>query len=113
MSMDINKCRLESEKRWAALEVEMQKLKDTQETMETRLDKQAAMVSDIQKLSSSVSILANNMQSMLEEQKQQSARLRQLEGKPAKRWDMVVEKVILLVITALVTYALLQMGLPA
>lgn len=36
-----------------------------------------------------------------------------LEHKPAKRWESVVEKVILLVVAAVVTYVLTKIGLTA
>ena len=112
MAMDIENCRLESEKRWTDIKLDIQELKDQGKTMEARLNKQAAMVADIQQLSTSVSILANNMKSMLDEQQKQNERLQQLESKPAKRWDMVIDKIILLVVAAVVGGILITLGLP-
>jgi predicted nuclease with TOPRIM domain len=113
MAMDIENCRLENERRFTELKLDIQELKDDSKVMQARLDKQAAMVSDIQQLSTSVSILANNMKSMLEEQQKQNERLHQLESKPAKRWDMVIDKIILLVVAAVVGGVLITLGLPA
>lgn len=111
--IDLQTCRLESEKRWSELAVRMKSLEDTNEVMFQRLNKQAALMEDIQELSTSVSILANNMKSMLEEQQRQNRRLEELEKKPAKRWDAVVDKIIMTVVVALLTFILIKLGLPA
>lgn len=39
--------------------------------------------------------------------------LQSIKEKPAKRWENIVEKVILLVVTALVGFILIKLGLPA
>lgn len=111
--MDFNEYRLQSEKRWADFSVKVQKIEDTVSVMETKIDKQAKLVEDIQQLSTSVSILANNMKSMLEEQKKQSSRIAIIEQKPGKRWDAVVDKVLMLLIAALISGVLIKLGLPA
>ena len=113
MPMDVDKCRLESEKRWSDVNMKIQKLQDEVKVMDARLNKQAAMVADIQQLSTSVSILANNMKSMLEEQQKQGNRIHTLEQKPAKRWDAVVDKIIMVVVGALAAALLIKLGLPA
>ena len=91
-------CKLQSDKRWSQMEVEIQKVKDDihnvihsdLKTMEARLNKQAAMVGDIQRLSLNVASLSQNMQQMLEEMKSQNTRLNSLEQKPVKSWDFSV-----------------------
>lgn len=113
MPMDIDKCRLESEHRWSDINLKIQKMQDDMEVLKVRLDKQAVMVEDIQQLSASVSILANNMKSMLDEQQKQNTRLQNLEMKPAKRWDSALDKIINLVVAALVGALLIKLGLPA
>lgn len=109
--MDLQEYRLENEKRWADFSVRMKAIEDDNEVIYQRLNKQAALVEDIQQLSSSVAILANNMKSMLEEQQRQNKRLEELERKPAKRWDAVIDKIIMTVLGALIAYVLLQAGL--
>lgn len=111
--MDLQEYRLENEKRWADFSVRMKAIEDDNDVIYQRLNKQAALVEDIQQLSSSVAILANNMKSMLEEQQRQNQRLEDLEKKPAKKWDAVVDKVLMTVLGALIAYILLQAGLPA
>lgn len=104
-------CQLHSEKRWQAISIELQKIKDDQEVMSVRLNKQAKMVEDIQSLSKSVSLLANNMDAMLREQQSQNARLNTLESKPIKRFDNIVDTIIKLVVTAAVGALLVKIGL--
>lgn len=110
---DITKCRLESEHRWSEIGIKVQKIEDELNVMKQRLDKQAALVGDIQQLSTSVSILANNMKQMLDEQQKQNARLQTLEMKPAKRWDSIVDKALMVIVAALVGALLIKLGLPA
>ena len=109
--MDLQEYRLENEKRWADFSVRMKAIEDDNDVIYQRLNKQAALVEDIQQLSSSVAILANNMKSMLEEQQRQNQRLEDLEKKPVKRWDAVIGKIVMTVLGALITFVLLQAGL--
>ena len=109
--MELQEYRLENEKRWADFSVRMKAIEDDNEVINQRLNKQSALVQDIQQLSSSVAVLANNMKSMLDEQQRQNKRLEELEKKPVKRWDAVVDKIVMTVLGALIAYVLLQVGL--
>ena len=109
--MDLQEYRLENEKRWADFSVRMKAIEDDNEVIYQRLNKQSALVQDIQELSSSVAVLANNMKSMLDEQQRQNKRLEELEKKPVKRWDAVIDKIVMTVLGALIAYVLLQVGL--
>ena len=109
--MDLQEYRLENEKRWADFSVRMKAIEDDNEVIYQRLNKQSALVQDIQELSSSVAVLANNMKSMLDEQQRQNKRLEELEKKPVKRWDAVIDKIVMTVLGALIAYGLLQAGL--
>lgn len=108
---ELQQCKLHSEQRWSEVNVHIQKIEDKLHTHGKAIDKQAELISDIQKLSTSVSILANNMQAMLKEQQAQGTRLAALESRPAKRWDAIVDKVIMLIVGGLVGYCLVQLGL--
>lgn len=108
---EIQECKLQSEKRWSEVNVHIQKIEDKLHTHGKAIDKQAELISDIQKLSTSVSVLANNMQAMLEEQRTQGTRLTALESRPAKRWDAVVDKVIMLLVGSVIGYLLMKAGL--
>lgn len=109
--MDLQEYRLENEKRWADFSVRMKAIEDENEVIYQRLNKQSALVQDIQELSSSVAVLANNMKSMLDEQQRQNKRLEELEKKPVKRWDAVIDKIVMTVLGALIAFVLLQVGL--
>lgn len=109
--MDIQEYRLENEKRWADFSVRMKAIEDDNEVIDQRLNKQSALVQDIQQLSSSVAVLANNMKSMLDEQQRQNKRLEELEKKPVKRWDAVIDKIVMTVLGAIIAFVLLQVGL--
>lgn len=111
--MELQEYRLENEKRWADFSVRMKAIEDDNEVIYQRLNKQSALVQDIQELSSSVAVLANNMKSMLDEQQRQNKRLEELEKKPVKRWDAVIEKIVMTVLGALIAFVLLQAGLPS
>lgn len=109
--MELQEYRLENEKRWADFSVRMKAIEDDNEVIYQRLNKQSALVQDIQQLSSSVAVLANNMKSLLDEQQRQNKRLEELEKKPVKRWDAVIDKIVMTVLGALIAYVLLQAGL--
>lgn len=109
--MELQEYRLENEKRWADFSVRMKAIEDDNEVIYQRLNKQSALVQDIQELSSSVAVLANNMKSLLDEQQRQNKRLEELEKKPVKRWDAVIDKIVMTVLGALIAYVLLQVGL--
>lgn len=118
---EILKCKLESDKKWAKIELELQQVKDDVKSilddkipvLEARLNKQAGMVSEIQKISLNVASLSQNMQQMLEEIKVQNGRLTILEQKPAKRWDGMLDTIIKLIVTGVVTFLLVKVGLSA
>ena len=58
----------------------------------------------INELVSTVKVLAVNMENMAKEQVKQGAKLEEIEGKPAKRWETVIACVITCVVTAMFTY---------
>lgn len=109
--MTFEECKLISEKRWSELEVKIQKLFDADRMTQARLNKLAAVVEDIQELNLSVAKLADNMQQMLSAQREQNERLKILESKPAKRWESVVDKILMLIVGALIGFVLLRLGI--
>lgn len=112
MAIDsFEKCQLKSEQRWHEMSLDIQKIKDEQEVLVARLNKQAAMVEDIQSLSQSVALLASNMDAMLKEQQAQNRRLSTLEERPRKRFDDIIDTIIKIVITAAMGVLLVKIGL--
>ena len=112
-------CKLHSDKKWNKMELELQEVKDNIKSiltdklpvMEARLNKQATMVNEIQKISLNVASLSQNMQGMLQEIKTQNERINTLEQKPVKRFEGVLDTIIKLVVTAAVTVILIKIGL--
>lgn len=68
-------------------------------------------VEDIADLTTSVASLAQSIKQMATAQEKHAKRLETLEQKPAKRWESIVEKALLVIVTALITYALSQLGI--
>lgn len=116
---EILQCRLNNDKRFSDIELDLQKVKDDVDniiksdlkTMEARLNKQAQMVGDIQQLSFNVASLSQNMKSMLDEIKAQNDRLNNLEKKPMKRWDNILDTIIKLAVTAVIGVIFVKIGL--
>lgn len=111
--MDVTECKLESEKKWTDMRLKTQHIEDEVDVLRKDLNKQAKLVENIQELSNSVALLANNVKTMLEEQQKQDERITLIEQKPIKRYDSVVDKVIMLIVAALVGALLIKLGLPA
>ena len=60
----------------------------------------------ITELVSTVKVLAVNMENMAKEQAKQGAKLSEIEGKPAKRWETLIACVITCLVTAAMAYFL-------
>ena len=82
-------------------------------------------IDKLEESTEAINRLATSMEVMVAEQKHQTTEVAQIktniakldskvetiEQKPAKRWDAVVEKTILVVVTAIVTLLLSRLGL--
>ena len=62
-------------------------------------------INQLNELVASVKVLAVNVENIAEQIKSQGERLKEIEGKPAKRWETVIGCIITAVIGAVVTYA--------
>ena len=74
------------------------------EAMETRQK-------DMEDLISSVAVLAQRMGTVEKNVSEMSVNIRTIMDKPAKRWDSVVEKTLLVVVGAVVAWLLAQAGI--
>lgn len=63
-----------------------------------------AKQAQISELVASVKVLAANVESIAKEINEQGIRLKEIEGKPAKRWETVVSCIITGLIGAAITY---------
>ena len=65
----------------------------------------------LHKIATSVEILATKQGSMDEKLDEVVEKVEEIESLPAKRWRAVVEKVLLMVVAAIVTFVLTRIGL--
>lgn len=81
----------------------------------TRQNKRLEILEDnvrqISTLTAAVEKLAVNMGNMAREQEKQGNRLETLESRPGRRWDSLVDKIILAAVGALVGFLLAQIGI--
>ena len=76
-----------------------------------RLDKIEETIFQIGELTTSVKVMASNMENMAKEQEKQGERLEAIEQVPAKNWDKLIWAIGGAVLTAIVALVLQQMGL--
>lgn len=81
------------------------------ESFEHRLDEVEKRQDNLDKLTTSVSLLAEREERMESDVKEIKVDVKALAEKPAKRWEAVVEKALLAVVAAVVAYFLGRMGL--
>lgn len=76
-----------------------------------RLDDVEKRQDNLDKLTTSVSLLAEREERMESDVKEIKSDVKTLAEKPAKRWEAVVEKALLAVVAAVVAYFLGRIGL--
>ena len=76
-----------------------------------RLDEAEKKLADYGEVVSSIKVLAQKQENMDGDIKEIKADVKSLTEKPAKRWDGVVDKVIGVIIGAVVGYILMKVGL--
>lgn len=75
-----------------------------------RIDKLEANYEALNKLTTSVEVMATKLDTMNESLKEVSDKVAEQASKPGKRWESIVEKVLLVVVSAVVVYALARIG---
>lgn len=75
-----------------------------------RLDKIEESIFQIGELTTSVKVLASNMENMAKEQERQGERLQSIEDKPAKNWDKLVWAIAGALIAGIIGYVLASVG---
>ena len=76
-----------------------------------RLEEVENRQDNLDRLTTSVSLLAEREERMESDVKEIKSDVKTLDEKPAKRWEAVVEKALLAVVAAVVAYFLGRMGL--
>jgi SMC interacting uncharacterized protein involved in chromosome segregation len=80
-------------------------------TLFVRIDRQEKMVDTVHKLAMSVSELAHNLGTVQTKVDSLCEDVEEIKEKPAKRWDGLVDKILLTFAGALITYALAKIGI--
>lgn len=76
-----------------------------------RIDKLQERQDNFDKLVSSVAAMATEQEHIKEDVTEIKADVKSLTEKPGKRWDAVVEKVILLIVAGVIGYIMAQIGI--
>ena len=79
--------------------------------MTKRMDEQANTLAQISELARSIDRMTITQQSVVEQLQNHEKRIETIEQKPAKRWDSIVDKIIMVVLGAALAYALAKLGL--
>ena len=102
---------LENEKRFHNFELQLVETQKDVKDIFRAINKLESAIEEIHEMETSVSLLANNMQGMVEELKRQGERLTNLESKSGKRWDSIVEKAIAAIVGGIIAFALFKLGI--
>lgn len=76
-----------------------------------RLDDVEKKQADSDKMLNSIALIAQRQDTMEGDVKEIKADVKSLTGKPGKRWDGVVDKIILALVAGLVAFCLVKLGL--
>lgn len=76
-----------------------------------RIEKMEKAQKDMTALVQSVASIAQKQEDMDSDMKEIKADIKMLAGKPAQRWESVVEKALLTAVAALVSWCLLKIGI--
>lgn len=94
---------LEHEKRLTAVE-------ERSKSNTKRIDKLEESTEAINRLATSMEVMAERQEQVVDSVDKLDGKVTALEQKPAKRWDGIVDKLIWAVLGALVAYVLSQFG---
>lgn len=88
-------------------------VEDRSKSNSHRLEEVEKRQENLDKLVTSVEVLATKEATVEQDVKEIKSDVKAIAAKPAKRWDGLVDKLVLVVATALVTWFLAQMGVAA
>ena len=93
------------------LRTKIEVLEEKLKALSERVSENTSMMKNINELAMAVERATINQQQMLEKIKDHESRLEAIEEKPVKRWDSVVDKVIMVLLGAVLAYVLTKVGL--
>lgn len=97
----------------AELAVKVQQVEDRSESNARRLDEVEKKLADNDEMLASIARLDQRQKDMDTDVKEIKTDVKALAVKPAKRWESVVDKALMALVTALVGYVLIKLGLGA
>ena len=93
------------------LALKVQRVDDRSKSNTHRLDEVEKKLADNDEMLASIARLDQRQKDMDTDVKEIKADVKVLAGKPAKRWESVVDKAILAFVTAVVGYIVIKLGL--
>ena len=93
------------------LAVKVQRVDDRSKSNAHRLDEVEKKLADNDEMLASIARLDQRQKDMDTDVKEIKADVKALAGKPAKRWETIVEKALMAAVTAIVGYVLIKLGL--
>ena len=97
----------------AELAVKVQQVEDRSESNSRRLDEVEKKLADNDQMLASIARLDQRQVDMDTDVKEIKTDVKALAIKPAKRWESVVDKALMALVTAMVGYVLIKLGLGA
>lgn len=94
-----------------AVALKLQETTDRSLRNEGRIKKLEAEHETLQQLATSVAVMAEQMKTMNTNVSTLTNKVEEIESKPAKRWEAVVEKIVIGLVGAALAFALTQIGL--
>lgn len=93
------------------IEHRLTEVEDRAKSNTRRLEEVEKRQDNLDKLVSTVEVLAVREKNVENDVKEIKADVKSLTSKPAQRWDSIVDKVIWAIVAAMITYMLTQIGL--
>lgn len=100
------------EKTEIELRQEHQKIKDLAIRNEARIKKLEKGQEELKDLTNAVTKMVTEQEHIREDLVEMKTDVKSLKEKPAKRYDAIVEKVLMLIVGGVVGYLLLKLGMP-
>lgn len=93
-----------------AHEARLSKVEERAKSNTHRLDEMEKRQDDQEKLISTVAVLASKQEAVESDVKEIKSDVKSLTAKPAKRWESLVDKIIMVIVGALVGYIMTKIG---
>lgn len=91
--------------------IKLQEVDDRSKSNQRRIEKLETDMKDYQQLVTTMATFSQKQESIESDVKEIKGDIKAIRDKPAKRWESVVEKVIMVVLGALVTFFLAKAGI--